>query len=341
MTTKFKFGIEIEFHVKVSDFGQDEIAAANKISEILNNNGVVCNDYRYTHQVSQNWKIMQDGSLDDINLRYLGLEVVSPILYGLEGIEEVKKCLHILDHVVKAIVKKDCGIHVHFDAEDMTVPQIWNIYKAYALNEDVFDLIMPHSRKANHNTYCLPLNEQVHDIENVLAPTTLSRLRRLVGFNRYHKVNLQSLFRQNTIEFRQHSGSLNREKVSNWIKLLYSFIQNFKDGGTVEGNKWERLHKILSGDINIPETTVENANSSIPSKMADLKQAIKLYYDNEDLKQMAANLGIDTDLRKKATWQALYAHLYQQTQIQSQTAYTEFANNLVPFYTARAYALNA
>jgi len=341
-TTNFKFGVEIEFHVKASKYGTNKVQACNKVAEILRQNGVACNDYHYTHRVSENWKIMQDGSVGDLDGNTLGLEVVSPILYGLEGINEVKKCLHVLDHIVRAKVKKDCGIHVHFDAGGISVPQIWNIYKSYARNEDVFDMIMPDSRKLDNNEYCLPLTYQVEHMEEISTPNTIHALRCIIGTGRYYKVNLQSLFRQNTIEFRQHSGSLNGEKVENWIKLLYSFIQNFRNGETVDGSKWDRLNKILSGNINTTTTTTTVPET--PTKIRDLRQAVKRYFTNEEVRDIAESLGVGTDLRYKDTWTAVYNRIFNNrssTSTQSASEpYTEFANNLVPFYTARAQALS-
>jgi hypothetical protein len=41
---------------------------------------------------------------------------------------------------------------------------------------------------------------------------------------RYFKVNLQSYHTYGTVEFRQHSGTLNAAKAVNWVRLLDSFI---------------------------------------------------------------------------------------------------------------------
>lgn len=44
------------------------------------------------------------------------------------------------------------------------------------------------------------------------------------GQGRYHKLNLVSLWVHGTIEFRQHSGTVDADKAVNWIELLMQFV---------------------------------------------------------------------------------------------------------------------
>ena len=42
---------------------------------------------------------------------------------------------------------------------------------------------------------------------------------------RYRKVNAESYIRHKTVEFRQHSGTTEFKKISNWINFLRKLIQ--------------------------------------------------------------------------------------------------------------------
>ena len=42
---------------------------------------------------------------------------------------------------------------------------------------------------------------------------------------RYHKLNLMAFWRHGTVEFRQHSGTIDAEKICAWISLTQGFIE--------------------------------------------------------------------------------------------------------------------
>ena len=41
---------------------------------------------------------------------------------------------------------------------------------------------------------------------------------------RYYKINFQAFATHGTIEFRQHSGTLDADKAANWVRLLTGFF---------------------------------------------------------------------------------------------------------------------
>lgn len=46
----------------------------------------------------------------------------------------------------------------------------------------------------------------------------------IMNGNRYYKVNACSYARHNTIEFRQHQGSTDFEKISNWVNFCAKLV---------------------------------------------------------------------------------------------------------------------
>ena len=57
--------------------------------------------------------------------------------------------------------------------------------------------------------------------------------------NRYFKVNAVAYSRHRTIEFRQHSGTTDYEKISHWVMFLaklveYSFKSECEECSTIE-----------------------------------------------------------------------------------------------------------
>ena len=60
--------------------------------------------------------------------------------------------------------------------------------------------------------------------------TSITALRILFRQNRYLKLNLEAFGRYGTVEFRQHSGTLNGEKAEAWIGLLVALVNSAKRG---------------------------------------------------------------------------------------------------------------
>lgn len=126
---------------------------------------------------------------------------------GLE-IAIVAKSKHIAEIVTKvcqalaehdAYVNKTCGLHVHLD---MRGEDVNRAFSSLVKSQNLLYGMVPMSRY--NNTYCKP---------------NKSRDMSTYG-SRYYGINPQSYSEHKTLEIRLHSGSINAEKINNWIKLL-------------------------------------------------------------------------------------------------------------------------
>jgi hypothetical protein len=82
---------------------------------------------------------------------------------------------------------------------------------------------MPTSRRASANMFCRSIThanpqavDAAHDIEAVTRAATNMRP---CGERRFHKLNLDARNRHPTVEFRQHSGTLDAAKARRWTVL--------------------------------------------------------------------------------------------------------------------------
>ena len=207
--TNRQFGVEIEF------------VGANPrdVADAITNAGVDTFYEGYHHRVNSYWKIVTDSSLSQGG--HTAGEIVSPILKGESGARQLEKVLDALEGVAGISVDRSCGIHVHLDVADLTVAQIQNVYSRYSDYESQIDMIMPVSRRGSNSRWCASTKPQKSSIARS-AVKTKSNLAHAVG--RYYKVNLQSLTTYGTMEFRQHSGTLNFTKIINWVSFLMAFV---------------------------------------------------------------------------------------------------------------------
>lgn len=207
-----KFGIELEI---VGINGRDAAAALRRA-------GFACQFEGYNHDDHADgaWKVVTDGSIVGI-----GCEVVSPILRGMDGLDEACLVAGILADR-GATANRSCGFHVHFDASEMSVEQLRAIVNRYATFEEQIDSFLPPSRRANNNRFCKSLRALTACAREAMqnAGTIRQLAQAQNGGDRYFKVNLQSLLRHHTIEFRQHSGTCDAWKIRNWVLFLDGFV---------------------------------------------------------------------------------------------------------------------
>jgi hypothetical protein len=211
------FGVELECFLP--EGGTQRAAAAAVAARI----GKPVNVQGYNHSTSPSWKVVGDGSLGDY---VRGCEFVSPILRGTEGLEELAKvCAALTDF--GCTVNRKCGLHVHVGVAGMQVPQFSQLIKLYAAFEPVLDAMMPASRRGSTNTFCQTMTAiRPQAIDGAVS---MAKLLELVG-SRYRKLNLQSYRRYTTVEFRQHSGTLDASKATMWVRLCLRMVYAARTG---------------------------------------------------------------------------------------------------------------
>lgn len=204
------FGFEAEF------FGVDRGQAVRLLQEA----GYVARDDGYNHRTQDYWRITHDGS---VNAE--GNELVSPILrLGKTHLREMRKVTKILRDA-GGQVDRSCGLHVHHNAERLELDDVVQAVGTWALFQPIIHTILPKSRLGA--VYARPLYDAMHWMDWVRRQGSMDLLRRAGGgdaVGRYHAFNLHALSRHNTIEFRQHSGTLNAKKIDSWIRLTKAFI---------------------------------------------------------------------------------------------------------------------
>lgn len=222
LSTNRRFGIEIEFCS----------VTGNTLKRALEQAGINCSVEDYNHRNSEtNWKVVSDGSVQDSH-GHAGLELVSPILSGQAGLEQVKTVAKVMT-AIGATINSTCGFHVHVDARDLCGADFFSCVKRYQESESIIDGFMPKSRRANNNQFCRSTSRlierytRVWDRDDKIFPLSKEAV---VDQNsdRYYKLNLCAFTRHGTIEFRQHSGTIDWQKQLAWIKFCLNFVEKSK-----------------------------------------------------------------------------------------------------------------
>jgi hypothetical protein len=158
-------------------------------------------------------KTHEDGSITPEDDDYIGQEFSSVISNG-------DALFDIIDNATNTIrrsggkVNKSCGFHVHLDMSQSNTSQRNNIKAWWREFESIFFALVAPSRRNNDFTkgtknYHLDNEDWAH--------------------NRYHALNISAFSKWKTFEVRLHHGTLEADKIKEWISLLLKFFDYFSD----------------------------------------------------------------------------------------------------------------
>lgn len=199
-----QFGVEIEFYN----------VRPSVLIQALREAGIECEYEGYNHQTRPHWKIVRDGSVTSRGTgEGSGLEMVSPILRGSEGLAELAKVMDVMVSV-GAKVNSSCGLHVHLDQANMTGNARRNFFLTYVNNQQLMDRLVSASRRAGRNSYTN--SYRTSEIQSYADRCFDGEAQG----NRYYNFNITSFGKYGTYEVRHHQGTLNARKAVNWVKLL-------------------------------------------------------------------------------------------------------------------------
>lgn len=168
------------------------------------------------------WAPHADGSLREYR-GYPPCEWVfnGPVKYNAS----VKRVNDLFDYFDKKHTKlhtsNRTSIHIHFNMADKTVYQLANMFILFTILEDIFDSYCGEDRKGN--LFCLSsrhAEEQVRWMNEACFKHYSFKFREEW---RYCALNLASLNKFGTVEFRGMRGLDNREDVLNWLDIVNEF----------------------------------------------------------------------------------------------------------------------
>jgi hypothetical protein len=208
--------------------------------------GIAVEREGYGHATPRQWKFVTDCSVRDADTgaaflmvggaRLDAIELVSPVLSGEAGLVAIETVCAALARA-GAKVNKTCGLHVHHGAlvgrTGESDPALGRPALALGLAnlavlarlvnrfEAVIDGCLPLSRRAGSGNRYIGAFAS-HELSEIAQATTFASLFHL---NRYKNLNLAALGRHGTVEFRQHSGTVEASKVCAWVMLTQGLVE--------------------------------------------------------------------------------------------------------------------
>jgi Putative amidoligase enzyme len=276
--TDRSFGVEIEFYgldyyILPPDNGI--IKPYNVHSKARDGRSFLqlLDDCRLSLGTGQNsWHLEEDSSI----VHRGGVELISPILRGFEGLVESYRFFQLLGEISGAQIDESCGFHVHHgvDAEWYKCTNLKELVKIVYAMEDYLYLLISGGRR--YKETCRPMDLDMKSFLDLAAcedgrrsgcgncengcgngcrikemwyspenryDADSNRSERY-DMTRYHGLNLHSYWYRSTIEFRYHTAVLRRiDEAMQWI-IFTQFLVELSEGHIplieyqANANKW-------------------------------------------------------------------------------------------------------
>lgn len=112
-------------------------------------------------------------------------------------------------------VNRSCGLHVHIDVSQTNEAERRNVFRAWAALEGL--LFAAFSEMRSGNQYCSPVGTD----RNRCEPN-------YDNDHRYGALNVAAFYRHRTFEVRVHEGTVDADKIIQWVKFLLAFFETFE-----------------------------------------------------------------------------------------------------------------
>ena len=176
------------------------------------------------------WTSTSDGSINSEE-GYDGIEMVSYPASGDLLLESIDNLMSWSNNI-GAIVNRSCGLHVHFNSLDLTARQVAHVGIVYSYFEEILKGMMPNSRQSSNWCKDFPIpKKQLRHIteESELIEMYYDYMDSHPSTDKYNDarycgLNIHSRYYHGSLEFRLHSGTINKTKILNWIQILNRII---------------------------------------------------------------------------------------------------------------------
>jgi hypothetical protein len=165
------------------------------------------------------WNAQTDGSLYTRRRGYIAVEIVSPVLKGLDGLNQVKAAVSYLNGL-GAKVNDHCGFHVHVGVGNDRDLLQKVIHLAANYEQAIYATTGTRNRETG--SYCRPISRDFQSLR-FDQPGLGSSL----AFDRYHVVNVENIVsnKKPTVEFRAFAGTLNLSKIVAYLRLCIGIVE--------------------------------------------------------------------------------------------------------------------
>lgn len=198
-----------------------------------------CSQPKQVRGCPTGWMSKTDSSIHPSN-SYKGVEVISPVLQGLDGIKQIEQTTNKLQ-ALGAVANDSCGFHVHVglpkqfyidgcQKENETQEYLANLI-AWAGKHELALYASTGTITRVGNSYCGSIQMR-YNLSDIRTPNNLRET-----FNRHRErcnvlniINIFDNYRPDTIEFRVFPGTIDFVSIQGYIQIALGLVRKALGG---------------------------------------------------------------------------------------------------------------
>ncbi|KAL0639746.1 hypothetical protein Q9L58_001313 [Maublancomyces gigas] len=207
--------------------------------------------------------VQDDGTIQPSSPTQRGVEVATPILRNRTWETVIPAMCKALQTTFKIRCNSSTGLHVHIGiGQPYTFQHLKRFSKAVILFEDQMDNCHPVWRSGDQpsegagcyikscrnnrifryktNPECMKIIDTTFDADDLLAMVNCHPIK-YDSCDKYYKYNLTNTWDYKTIEFRQAAGTVNADKILDWIRRVIMFVDRSISTSNKEFEDWSRI----------------------------------------------------------------------------------------------------
>lgn len=248
--------------------------------QLLNENGFVTNGLEDDKDFSK-WTVITDSTVAPLDTRggWYAIELKTPVLfYSSAALEKIERVVNLLVSKFKLYTNESCGLHVHVGNKDkgFSLHTLKNLCSLITVFQDQLNSM--HTVDRLNNRFMQSLSKAFHMSSNTRGKlSTINDLKTVDHLiEHFHKVgdgdynintavnffNLHQLFDMplQTIEFRQHRGTLDPKLITNWVMVVcnlvnLSYVDNASFHDVIENHIDDTKYTVIDlfKDLELPD----------------------------------------------------------------------------------------
>lgn len=191
------------------------------------------------------WRVDQDRSLKSAENAEYVLRKPASYVGAIKNLRTLYESLNKEGTAMYESVK--AGVHIHINVQDYSLTELFNFVTTYLLFEEVLVSYCGEYREGN--LFCLRVSDAPYVIDYITKAIKNKEFTKLDDNDiRYCSINLMSLHKYGSLEFRAMRSTPDLSVVINWINLLLC-VKKYASTLTTPKNMIERFSARHPNDL--------------------------------------------------------------------------------------------